>query len=95
MISGSGNILETVIIYESDLALEDNKTILRITLWLSMMQHNTCLVTKGLAFKKLSSGQTFTKIMNLHFDHDLADNSPQDCHNIPSNQQSRRYSGER
>jgi len=80
------------------LDLKDTTTIFCTILWLSMMQHNTCLVTKGLAFKKLSSGKTFTKIMNLHFDLNLADNSPKDfkeCRNIPSNQQSRRYSGGR
>lgn len=53
MISGSGNILETVIIYESDLALEDNKTILRITLWLSMMHRHT---TFGYTRSHISEG---------------------------------------
>lgn len=41
MISDSGNILETVVIYESDLAPEDTETIVRITLGLSMIHRNS------------------------------------------------------
>ena len=50
MISDSGNILETVIIilYESDLALEDTETIVRITLGLSMIhRHSTFGYTRS------------------------------------------------
>lgn len=43
MISDSGNILETVIIYESDLALEDTETIVRITLGLTMIHRHSTL----------------------------------------------------
>ena len=77
MISGSGNILQTVILWymspHCDLHLEDTKTWHSGFLWCITRPR---LAAKGQALKRKSSGQTITEIMHLHCDFDLEGNSP-------------------
>ena len=46
------------------------------TIWLIMIHHIPSLVVKGSAFQKISSGQTFTDILNLCCDLDLECRNP-------------------
>ena len=61
-----------------DLDLEDsnNNKIVHMTLWLMMLHHIPNLVTKCSVIQKISSGQTFTDILNLRCELDLKHSNP-------------------
>ena len=75
------NIVETVIFWSYEPSLwpwpwiyppkKQKKTKIRMTLWLMMLRHNTKLGIKCSVIQKISSGQTFTDILNLRCDFDL------------------------
>ena len=53
------------------LALNTVNKFVCMTLWLMMLHYHTDLVTKCFVVQKISSGQTFTIILNLCCDLDL------------------------
>ena len=60
-----------------DLDLKDNKQFLFcMTLWLILQHSHTMFGNKCFVVHKISSGQIFTDILNLHCDLDLERSNP-------------------